>query len=48
MIIEILVTKDCPHEDTAIDLVGMAANVLNVTPQVTVIEIAPPPSALAK
>lgn len=40
MLIEILVTKDCPHEDTAIDLVGMAANSLNVAPQVTVIEVA--------
>ena len=40
MLVEILVTQDCPHEDAAVDLVGMAANTLDVAPNVRVIEVA--------
>ena len=39
MLVEILVTKDCPHEDAAVDLVGTVANALDLAPRVTVIEI---------
>ena len=40
MVIEILVTRDCPYEDAAIDLVGMAASALKMTPKVMLIEVA--------
>src|SRR2546421_2994244 len=40
MIVEILVTTDCPNEDRAIDLVGMAASALEMTPKVVLVEVA--------
>ena len=39
IVVEILVTKDCPHEDEAVRLVGTAAQASGVTPQVMLIEV---------
>jgi hypothetical protein len=39
MIVEILVTTDCPNEDAAIDLVGVAASALKMTPKVMLVEV---------
>lgn len=39
MLVEILVTRECAHEDAAIDLVGTAAAELHVQPKVILIEI---------
>lgn len=39
VLVEILVTKDCPHGEAAVDLVGQAANALHLTPKVMVIEV---------
>ena len=38
--IEILVTKNCPREDAALRLVGMAAQMTGVAPQVMLVEVA--------
>jgi hypothetical protein len=39
ILVEILVTKDCPHEDAAINLVGLAAQAIGVTPQLQLLEV---------
>jgi hypothetical protein len=39
MIVEILVTTDCPNEDAAIHLVGVAASALKMTPKVMLVEV---------
>jgi hypothetical protein len=40
ILIEILVTKDCPGEDAALRLVAMAAQITGVAPQVMLVELA--------
>jgi uncharacterized protein len=39
IVVEVLVTDNCPHEDDAINLVTMAAQGTGVTPRLTLIEI---------
>ena len=39
IVVEVLVTENCPHEDAAISLVTMAAQETGVTPRLTLIEI---------
>lgn len=39
VLVEILVTKNCPREDAALRLVGMAAQLTGAAPQVMIIEI---------
>ena len=39
IVVEVLVTENCPHEDDAISLVTMAAQETGVTPRLTLIEI---------
>jgi YHS domain-containing protein len=39
IVVEVLVTDNCPHEDDAISLVTMAAQGTGVTPRLTLIEI---------
>jgi hypothetical protein len=39
VLVEVLVTRGCPYEDAAIDLVGAAASALQVTPRVVLIEV---------
>jgi hypothetical protein len=39
MLVEILVTKDCPHEDAAINVVGAAAQAIGVIPQLVLLEV---------
>ncbi len=39
MLVEVLVTKDCPHEDAAVDLVAVASRDSGVTPVVMLIEV---------
>jgi hypothetical protein len=39
IVVEVLVTEHCPHEDDAISLVTMAAQETGVTPRLTLIEI---------
>ena len=40
VVVEVLVSGNCPHEDAAIDLVAIAARAIGVRPRVDVIEIA--------
>ena len=40
VMIEILVTKNCPREDAALRLVAMAAQMTGVAPQVMLVEVA--------
>ena len=40
VLIEILVTKNCPREDAALRLVAMAAQMTGVAPQVMLVEVA--------
>jgi hypothetical protein len=39
VVVEILVTRECPCEDAALDLVGIAARELGLTPRVMIVEI---------
>jgi hypothetical protein len=39
VLIEILVTKNCPREDAALRLVGIAAQMTGVAPQVMLLEV---------
>ncbi|MFL5830210.1 MAG: thioredoxin family protein [Solirubrobacteraceae bacterium] len=39
VLIEILVTKNCPREDAALRLVAMAAQMTGVAPQVMLVEV---------
>ena len=39
IVVEVLVTENCPHEDDAISLVTIAAQETGVTPRLTLIEI---------
>jgi hypothetical protein len=39
VVVEVLVTRNCPQEDAAINLVGIAANAVGVRPRVELIEI---------
>ena len=40
ILVEILVTRDCPNEDAAIKLVVMAAKLLGINPPVYVMDVA--------
>jgi hypothetical protein len=40
ILIEILLTRDCPHEDEAVRLVGTAAQASGVIPRVMLVEVA--------
>ena len=40
VLVEILVTKNCPREDAALRLVGMAAQMTGVAPRVMLVEVA--------
>ena len=39
IVVEILVIKDCPHEDEAVRLVGTAAQASGVIPRVMLVEV---------
>jgi hypothetical protein len=39
VVVEILVTRECPCEDAAVELVGIAARELGMKPQVMLVEI---------
>ena len=40
ILVEILITEDCPNEDVAINLVGMAAEYVGVAPRLQLTEVA--------
>ena len=40
ILVEILITEDCPNEDAAIHLVGMAAELIGVAPRLRLTEVA--------
>ena len=39
ILVEILITEDCPNEDAAINLVGMAAQYVGVAPRLQLTEV---------
>jgi len=39
ILVEILITEDCPNEDAAINLVGMAAEYVGVAPRLQLTEV---------